>query len=437
MTAEGRAQAPLIPGSVADHAPVFSPDGSRIAFRRGADVWTADADGKAAARVPLDATSDVAPSWQALPAPNVVVSQNAQPISVKVGSPVAFQISLSNRGTVAAAGVVLTDVLPQPSTLISATTKAGSCTGTAKVRCDLGGLAVGQTVSVTVTAVMRGTGTMVNVATSATQPVDFRPADDRAEVKVAVARGADGCTIVGTEGNDHLTGTIAADVICGLGGNDVLVGGRADDVLRGGAGNDSLLGGSGDDVLVGGAGNDRLSAGNGSDVIRGGSGNDTIVGGSGEDRIDGGAGDDTANGGHGDDTIIGGPGSDALDGSSGRDIVSGGADDDRVSGGSGDDRLSGGPGADRIGGGNGADRIHGDAGSDQLFGGAGDDQIQGDAGSDVISGDAGKDTLVGGLGNDRIAARDGRRDLLSGGPGSDSASADRVDHASSIEVRLP
>lgn len=82
---------------------------------------------------------------------------------------------------------------------------------------------------------------------------------------IALARGAAGATcngltatIVGTDGNDRLTGTAASDVIVGLAGRDVIEGADADDVICGGSGNDRLFGASGEDVLRGQGGADSL-----------------------------------------------------------------------------------------------------------------------------------------------------------------------------------
>jgi hypothetical protein len=71
------------------------------------------------------------------------------------------------------------------------------------------------------------------------------------EVAVAV------CTILGTDGDDVLTGSPFDDILCGLAGNDRLEGGDGDDVLVGGDGDDFLAGGPGDDCLVGGQGTDE------------------------------------------------------------------------------------------------------------------------------------------------------------------------------------
>jgi Ca2+-binding RTX toxin-like protein len=67
--------------------------------------------------------------------------------------------------------------------------------------------------------------------------------------------------IVGTAGDDVLTGTSEPDLIFGFGGNDVIRGANQDDCLVGGYGDDQLDGEDGNDVLLGGNGVDTCSGG--------------------------------------------------------------------------------------------------------------------------------------------------------------------------------
>jgi Bacterial Ig domain/RTX calcium-binding nonapeptide repeat (4 copies)/Calcineurin-like phosphoesterase len=97
-------------------------------------------------------------------------------------------------------------------------------------------------------------------------------------------------------------------------------------------------------------------------------------------------------------SIIGGPGDEVLVGTSGNDVIDGGGGDDEIDGLRGQDSLRGGSGADRLDGGSGNDRVFGDAGFDRLLGGAGRDVLH---------------------------ARDGGRDVVSGGPGRDRGFFDR------------
>lgn len=89
--------------------------------------------------------------------------------------------------------------------------------------------------------------------------------------------------VVGTTGNDLLTGTGGKDVICGLDGDDVLNGRGGKDTLLGGSGNDTLNGGNGKDKLFGETGNDTLNGGNGKDALNGGPEADDCNGGRGRD----------------------------------------------------------------------------------------------------------------------------------------------------------
>lgn len=87
--------------------------------------------------------------------------------------------------------------------------------------------------------------------------------------------GGQGCTIVGTDNGETLTGTPGQDIICGLGGGDKINGLRANDSLRGGGGNDKIKDTRGKDRLLGQGGRDRLSARDGNrDILKGGKRND-------------------------------------------------------------------------------------------------------------------------------------------------------------------
>ena len=90
-------------------------------------------------------------------------------------------------------------------------------------------------------------------------------------------------TIVGTPGDDDLSGGLQRDVFLGLGGDDVFqgsidvdraCGGKGDDRLIGGPGDDQLTGYRGRDVLLGESGDDLLIGGPGTDICRGGDGQD-------------------------------------------------------------------------------------------------------------------------------------------------------------------
>lgn len=126
-------------------------------------------------------------------------------------------------------------------------------------------------------------------------------------------------TIVGSNGDDNLTGTRDSDVIVGADGNDRIDGGPGDDKICGGEGDDLLKGAGGDDQVAGRLGDDRVEGGGRSDRISGNAGNDELIAGSGKDKLSGNEGKDTLSGGEGKDFLNGGAGADQCDGGSGKD----------------------------------------------------------------------------------------------------------------------
>lgn len=84
--------------------------------------------------------------------------------------------------------------------------------------------------------------------------------------------------VLGTDGNDTITGGDDADIIYGMDGNDLIYGMAGDDFLHGGRGNDTLYGGDGNDTLIGGEGDDSLEGGAGNDTyIYDGDGKDAVL----------------------------------------------------------------------------------------------------------------------------------------------------------------
>ncbi|WP_013325322.1 calcium-binding protein [Gloeothece verrucosa] len=208
--------------------------------------------------------------------------------------------------------------------------------------------------------------------------------------------------IMGTNGNDTLTGANAADTLIGGLGNDLLTGLGGNDNLSGDAGIDTLLGGDGNDSLNGGTENDSLSGDAGIDTLLGGDGNDNLSGGTENDSLSGDAGNDTLNGGAGNDTLNGGTENDSLSGDAGIDTLNGGDGNDTLNGDTENDKLNGEAGNDTLNGGAGDDYLNGGAGTDTLYGGAGKDNLNGDLQNDRLYGDEDNDTLIGGSGDDTL-----------------------------------
>jgi hypothetical protein len=237
--------------------------------------------------------------------------------------------------------------------------------------------------------------------------------------------------------DDSYWGWAGSDFVDAGNGNDTpLSGAGGDDTIRGGIGGDELEGWDGDDTLDGGPGDDYLE---GIAYVEEGMthGTDTYVGGGGYDTVtyegrtedlslspDGVADDGAA--GERDDIgtdimgVGGGHGADTMTGTGARNVFGGGPGDDVITGGGGDDHLVGATGADNLTGGPGQDLLGGEDGDDTLDGGTGIDRYYGDDVSACIAYSCPS-------GRDDIKARDGEREEINCGPGTDTLEADPSD----------
>jgi Ca2+-binding RTX toxin-like protein len=292
---------------------------------------------------------------------------------------------------------------------------------TAPVTVDLAtGRATGQGTDA-LTRVTRVRGSSSNdtiTAAGAGCSVDAADGDDRVTIV-----GTAGCYVLGSYGNDTITGGAGPDDIHGEAGNDV---------VQAGAGNDQVWGDLGDDRLDGGAGTDMLMfyasvtvpvrvdlaagtiAGLGTDTatafedVYGGSGADTIRGTDGPNHLHGYTGNDTIFGGGGDDWIEASGGNDWVDAGSGEDTIELSFGDDMAYGGDGVDTLSYVQSLTpvsvnleaRVAQGEGTDRflqvenITGSTKADELRGDLGPNVIDGGQGTDACDGAGGTDQLI-------------------------------------------
>lgn len=227
--------------------------------------------------------------------------------------------------------------------------------------------------------------------------------------------------------------TAVAAVIPGTNGDDRIRGTRAADQIDAKAGDDYVLGRTGADTIVGAEGDDRLFGNRGADTINGVQGADQIWGNRGDDTLRGDAPD------AGDrvspDRIYGGRGSDKVYGGDGTDRLHGGPADDLLFGELGDDFQSGGRGNDTQYGGPGNDLIFANVGVDVTYGGAGNDTLWALARRDIAF--PGGDALYGEDGDDRFRTRDGEADGIDCGPGIDTAFLDFKDVIAGATAQNP
>ena len=418
MNASGGAATPLTSTTRGEARPEWSPDGTRIAYDRDADVWVMNADGSGQTALTggLHGEGGTEPGWSP-DGTQIAFSSNAY------GAPNGHDIfvmnadgtGVSRRNTPVPAG----DLDPNWQRVATPNLYVAG-NGVLTFRAD-----AARANAMTVES-SGGTYTVTDTAGS-------------------LDTGA-GCTPVSAT-QATCTGAITS-ISANLGtlNDSITVDAATRTTLRGGTGNDSLTGGPAADVLEGGNGADSLTGRAGTDTATYAGRPVAVV-----VDLDGVADD-------------GG----TLDVSGGvRDNVR--ADVENVTGGSLGDTLTGSSRANVLEGGNGADIFNGLGGVDTVtYGsrwggvvvdvdGVADDgnpadgpaalrddvrtdveNVTGGYGADTLTGSPAANALRGTLGNDTIFARDGVRDVVDGGVGSDSAQVDGgLDAVTAIETFIP
>jgi uncharacterized protein DUF11/hemolysin type calcium-binding protein len=317
LTAAGGTLPRAFNGSTLLVTGVLEPDADRDGF--GDDSQDA---------CPAEASLHVAPCTA-----DIVIAMSGPAFGV-VDRDTPYDVTVVNRGPSAAAGVALTDVVPNGARLVR-TEGAGTCTPGATLRCTLPAIPAGASTTVTVVLAGIAEGTsfrhVVSVAASSTDPT---PGDHSASIDTLVTGASvapPAITLTGAACVNPSFGGRDDDVLFGSSFGDRMFGRQGRDLLRGRAGNDCLWGGEGADVLDGDGGDDQLWGGDGRDRLFGGSGVDRVLGGAKSDELHGDTGNDQLFPGSGRDRVWGGPGNDTISARDGsRDVIDCGAGLDRV-----------------------------------------------------------------------------------------------------------
>ena len=242
-------------------SPRWWPGGSRLFFRNAAETWTMNADGSCEQRYAADLQLTDTPAWSPTAAAAAAVACSAAqlrlhvlPAEVGVHDDVTLSVVLRNDGTRALDGTRLEIAATHGE--IAPAGGAATCTSGRVAVCTVGTLARGAERRYTLLGSPGGQVGLVRYTARVAWdgPPDVTPAADLASAAATVAP----CDILGTWGNDRLSGTPRRDRICGRPGAD-----RID----GGAGNDVIDAGSGADTVIGGPGRDEISGGGGGDVV--------------------------------------------------------------------------------------------------------------------------------------------------------------------------
>ena len=201
MDADGTHDALLVPADAEGPAedPAWSPDGSSLAFSRGATLWRASASGEGATRLtpPIGASG---PTWAVVPPPppappggggggsslpDVVLTHVADRSTAGIGDTIVFHLEARVASATGATKVVVTDVLPANVELVSARSNRGpGCTGSPTVTCDLDFLSGSLVASVEIVVRITGPGPIVAAATARAEPGDVDLSNNTATATV-------------------------------------------------------------------------------------------------------------------------------------------------------------------------------------------------------------------------------------------------------------
>src|SRR6266702_2656195 len=116
------------------------------------------------------------------PSPKIdlVITKAATPNPATVGDNLTYTLKVTNKGPNQANNVVVTDSLPSETTFVSVSTDKGTCTGTNAISCNLGQVAVGEFITITIVVKPTTPGTITNTAVVAGNEQELNPADNTA-----------------------------------------------------------------------------------------------------------------------------------------------------------------------------------------------------------------------------------------------------------------
>ncbi len=313
----------------AGSAPLWSPDGRRIAFlssragsSAGSQLFVMNQDGTCETQLTAHATPVFQPSWQALGTGGQTDPLKCAALSITGSLDVArdhpalddsrvyiYHGVVANNGNVVSDPLQLVTADESPFSYISATASNGVCSFGARVSCTLPALQPGGSVDVEFRFNAFVTGTFeIEPKVEATGNTPDGDASDNADEEYKTFPFCEistqhGSTLRAGSDDDLICGTIGPDVIFAGAGNDRVFAGDGRNVVRAGRGDDEVQGGGGTDVVYGDSGRDRIQGNNGDDVLIGGSGPDLLRGDNGGDFLNGGPGADRFFGGYGNDVI--------------------------------------------------------------------------------------------------------------------------------------
>jgi uncharacterized repeat protein (TIGR01451 family) len=110
---------------------------------------------------------------------------NASATSARVRDDITYTIAVTT-GQSPATGAVVSDLLPDGVTLLSATPSTGSCQGVTTIVCNLGNLPAGDLQTIVLEVHVNATGTLTNTASLSTTSPDADPSNNTRSVQTSV-----------------------------------------------------------------------------------------------------------------------------------------------------------------------------------------------------------------------------------------------------------
>ena len=143
---------------------------------------------------------------------DLAITKTDSPDPVTVGEVLTYQIGVTNNGPDAASLVTVTDVLPAGVSLVSANATIGSCSGTTTVTCELGSIANGANIVVSIVVRPTTAGSLTNTATVSATGTDPVSANNSATATTTVTPAVP-ATYVVTNSLDNGAGSLRQAIL--------------------------------------------------------------------------------------------------------------------------------------------------------------------------------------------------------------------------------
>jgi uncharacterized repeat protein (TIGR01451 family) len=120
------------------------------------------------------------------PLVDLAVTKVGSPNPVSEGANITWTMVVKNNGPDTDTGVTISDPLPAANTFVSVSTTQGTCTGGAIISCNIGTMAAGATVTITLVTTPTQAGTVTNTVTVVGNATETNTANNTASASVVV-----------------------------------------------------------------------------------------------------------------------------------------------------------------------------------------------------------------------------------------------------------